>query len=670
MSNKVIQTILSLKDEMSGQLKIAAKATENARKQLEEAKKEIDKHRQASVKNTEVLKQAKAEVTDLKKIQSMYRSEIARAEQQIKDLSNQTSRNKKEMKENKLALDAAKQSLDSLKQAQNQTKIAIANAQNEVGKHEEALKASNKMIEQARTKAKQYGKIIAETSGKIKEAKETVKSWGKSAFSSMDAVIKKSLLVGSAFITATSGLSLGAAGTVGLTEAIDLEGYRTQLDTATKDTKKASMLMSNAVQFANETPFQTGHVVEATAKMEAYSVSSQKWLKDIADMAGATNREILDATDAVIDARKGEYEGLEGFGIDKEMLMANAAKIYGENIVFDKKGQVKKIELLETVLQKTMQEKFANGALKQAQTMKGTWSTILGVTKTSLANILGMTNDGTIRQGSLYQVLKDKMQIVVNLLDKWHKDGTIKMIGEQVTQVVLVIINVVTRLYNLFMKYKEIIFLVIKVVGTLYLLIKAIIFVTAVVKVLSTVLGVLKIIWMVLNLVIGMSPLGIIVLGIMAIVAAGFILMKVLQGIWNLASKAFNVIKKVLGFGKNKVEVEKKEKTETDIKQKVIADFESPKIEDFNIGSSMKVPKIEEINNLGMPKIEIPKVNGEKQKIISNNNEKTNNNNSKQEHNIINNFNGDIYGFDAFTEKVAEAIMKMTSMNKVNVTGG
>ena len=46
--------------------------------------------------------------------------------------------------------------------------------------------------------------------------------------------------------------------------------------------------------------------------MEAYGVSSEKWLRRVADMAGATNKEMEQATNAVIDVlTKGEYQGIE-----------------------------------------------------------------------------------------------------------------------------------------------------------------------------------------------------------------------------------------------------------------------------------------------------------------------------------------------------------------------
>lgn len=650
IKSKVINTILTLTDKMSAPLKAAAKATNSANKQLENAKKELDKHKAASVKNTEALKKSKAEVADLKKVQSMYRMEVARAEQQIKELTSKTGLNKKQQKENKIAIDAARRSLETLRKSQNATTSAIEKAEAQVKVHKNALDASNKKIKEARERTKKYSKQVADTTKKLKEAEKTVKQWGKSALTGMDNAIKKALKFGAV----TLGATTGAAATVGLGEAINLEGYKSQLETATKSTEKASMLMSNAIKLANNTPFETGQVVEATAIMESYKISSEKWLKDVADMAGATNKDILQATEAMADASMGEFERLKEFGILKEELIAAAAEKYGKYVVFSKSGQVKDRLKLETILQETMQSKFKGGAEKQAKTMKGLWSTIVGVTKTSLAQILGITEQGTIRQGSLYELLKNKMQLVVDLLNKWQKDGTIEKVTVIVTNAVTSIIDKVIALYNFFMEYKNIIIMIVKFVATMCVLAKVIVIVTAVTKALSVAWTILKVLFIVFNALITMSPLGWLILAIMGVVAAGYLLVKVLIKIWEIAGKAFGVVKKVLGFGDKKIETKSTSKEEKNIKNKNSTEIDIPGLKDID---------------MGMPEIEVPKLNNTPLKNETGNTDKKSSEAKevKKEIKFIFNFKGDVYGMENFREKVAEAVIKSYSVYKSNV---
>ena len=266
----------------------------------------------------------------------------------------------------------------------------------------------------------------------------------------MDSIVKRTAQAAIAIGTVVTGFAVKT----GFGEAMNLEGYRMQLETATKDTEKASNLMVNAVKFANSTPFETGEVISSVAKMEAMGASSEKWLKDVADMAGATNKSIDQATEAMIDARKGEYERLKEFGLDKEMVLAKAVEMYGKKAVMSKKNETQKRIFLENALQKLMQEKFKDGAEKQSKTIKGLLSTITGVTKISLAKIVGITESGTAKQGGLYEKLKIQLERVVSVLNKWQEDGTIDAIAEKVTTAVENMITFFSNLFN-FIKLKS-----------------------------------------------------------------------------------------------------------------------------------------------------------------------------------------------------------------------
>ncbi|WP_099192226.1 hypothetical protein [Tepidibacter mesophilus] len=227
----------------------------------------------------------------------------------------------------------------------------------------------------------------------------------------------------------------GLATKVGFGEAFNMEGYKVQLETATKNTKKASKLMANAVRFANKTPFETGAVVEATATMETYGLSSKRWLKDVANMAGSTNKSISQATEAMTDIAVGEFERIKEFGLRKDMILAESNKKYGEGVIFNSKGQViDQIKLMD-VVQSMMQKKFKGGAKALSETSRGMWSTITGITKSSLAKILGMQENGTIKASSALDKLKGKIQNVADTLQRWQEDGTMDKIADKASEV-------------------------------------------------------------------------------------------------------------------------------------------------------------------------------------------------------------------------------------------
>ena len=215
---------------------------------------------------------------------------------------------------------------------------------------------------------------------------------------------------------------------------MDLEGYRLQLETATKDTVKAAGIMRYAIDLANRTPFEGGELVEGAAKFEAMGMSAEQWLTRAGDMAAATNKSFDQATEALIDAQTGELERLKEFGITKAMVVAQGEKLFRKVQIVNNKGQIVNQEKFNQALISLMEDKFAGGMEKQAGTMKGLWSTVTGVTKSALAEMVGMSNDGSIRGGSAMERLKGSVAQLAGKLEQWQQDGTLSRLGEQLDQ--------------------------------------------------------------------------------------------------------------------------------------------------------------------------------------------------------------------------------------------
>ena len=209
---------------------------------------------------------------------------------------------------------------------------------------------------------------------------------------------------------AAAGLGvLGAAAVkTGFSEAFDMEGYRAQLETATKDTQKAAKIMTYAMDYANKTPFEGNEVVEGAAKFESMGMSAKKWLTYTGDMAGATNKSFDQAVEALIDAQTGELERLKEFGITKRQIQEKAEKMFTNEQIINNQGQITNQKKFNQAMLALMEDKFAGGAAKQAQTLKGAWSTVTGTVKSALANVMGMQSDGTVRAGSAFDIIREK----------------------------------------------------------------------------------------------------------------------------------------------------------------------------------------------------------------------------------------------------------------------
>lgn len=233
----------------------------------------------------------------------------------------------------------------------------------------------------------------------------------------VDMLKKFSILGGTLGVT-----SLGA----GIFEGMDYETFKVQLTTATKDTQKASQLMREAISFANKTPFETGQVIEATAKFESMGLSAQKWLSITADMAGATSKDMIQAVEAVIDAvASGEFERLKEFGLSKKTL----EDLDTSGKVFNNQGQVIDQVALVDLLFSEMEKRYKGGAEILSKTTKGMWSTVTGVFKNSMAKIVGVTDNGIIRTGSLLDNFKKIIEKVANKMIEWQQSGTVDKIS-------------------------------------------------------------------------------------------------------------------------------------------------------------------------------------------------------------------------------------------------
>lgn len=277
--------------------------------------------------------------------------------------------------------------------------------------------------------------VANRTKGVTKEMKgatRTVVSWKNSFNKSLDSMTSKVVKWGSA----TVGAIAGFAAKTGFSEAMDLEGYRMQLETATKDTEKAASIMKYAIDLANKTPFEGGQLVEGAAKFEAMGMSAKKWLTLTGDMAAATNKDFDQATEALIDAQTGELERLKEFGVTKAMIQQQAEDMFHDVQVVNNKGQIVDQEKFNEAMIQLMKDKYTGGMERQATTLKGVFSTITGVTKSALAKIAGMNEDGSVRAGSAFDLIRQKAVALSEKLQQWQSDGTLDQIANKFTTLV------------------------------------------------------------------------------------------------------------------------------------------------------------------------------------------------------------------------------------------
>ncbi len=385
-------------------------------------------------------------------------------------------------------------------------------------------------------------RAVRNTQGVTREmrtATRTVVSFKNKASAAIGGVITKFAKLG----IATADVVAGLAAKTGLSEAMDLEGYRLQLETATKDTQKASDIMQYAIDLANKTPFEGGQLVEGAAKFEAMGMSAETWLSRAGDMAAATNKDFDSATEALIDAQTGELERLKEFGITKSMILDQGEKMFSGVQIANNQGQITDQEKFNEALVALMEDKFKGGMEKQATTLKGTWSTVTGITKSALAGIVGISSDGSIKAGSAMEFLKDKAGFLAEKLQQFQQDGTLDRLATQFNDGLAKGIDMASTAFDWLKQNSGSIIQGLKMLGSALAIVKVAQFATGVFKAVKTVSLFAKAV----GLFVAANP---VVLVIGLIIAAGALLIthwnkvkSFAAGLWDKTKQVFNGIK-------------------------------------------------------------------------------------------------------------------------------
>ena len=433
------EDIASVIKQHEAEMASLQKTYKDSKAVYDNAKNELVKLKQQHGANSDEVKEQERNIEALQNAYNSALSSYRQAKDAVQNL-------RAEYKSNNATIDLQIEAQENLAQQLIENNQAVKDARQQMKNYEQQMEDAEKAVKEAREETRKMTPELNKSKKAFDDAKKSVKDWGKNLISSIDGALLKIAKWG----TATASLAGGFAVKTGFETAFDLEAYRTQLDTAVKDTERASQLMKMAQDFSNASPFTSKETIQSTATMEAYGVSSEHWLKMVADMAGATNKEMEQATGALIDAlTKQEFQGLEEFGISKEMVIDKANLIYGNNKVFKKSGELRKNKNkeMEKVVEILMTEKFDGGAEKLSKTVKGLWSTVTGVTADSLAKIFGMEN-GLIKSGSALDILKQRLEQLADTLTKWQQDGTLDEMATKFTQTMTDILDGIANLFN------------------------------------------------------------------------------------------------------------------------------------------------------------------------------------------------------------------------------
>lgn len=329
----------------------------------------------------------------------------------------------------------------------------------------------------------------------------------------MDAISNGLKIVGTA-----AAAGFGAAVVASVKGASSLEGYRNTLNVVMKDQKKAGETMAWAVEFANKTPFETASVVDATVKLTSYGLVAKEVLPAIGDMAGVMNKDLNQAVEAVADAQTGELERLKEFGITKQMIIDQGAKIMKDKELVNSKGQIIDQENFNKALFSLMDEKFKGGMDLQANSIKGLWSTVTGSFQTTLATMAGISATGEIVIGGFFDKLKNGIKGIVDKLGEWQKDGTIQEWSDKAGQALTRFWDIGSKIFDSLIGAGK---RIIDNWGLIGPVLAGVLAGFIAFQVATTIINTAKLAMIAFNLVMAANPITLVVLAITALIAAG-----------------------------------------------------------------------------------------------------------------------------------------------------
>lgn len=193
----------------------------------------------------------------------------------------------------------------------------------------------------------------------------------------------------------------------------DMEQYQNTLTVVMKSQEEAAKTLTWANKFAAQTPFEIPQIVEATTRMSAYGIETQKTLGIVGDMASVMGKDLMQAVEAVADAQTGELERLKEFGITKNMIQEQA-KLLGSNPI-NNQGSITDQKAFNAALFSLMEQRFKGGMEMQSKSYKGMISNVKDFIG-SMGRQLGQP---------LFDKTKKQLQGLLATLNQLQDNGTL-----------------------------------------------------------------------------------------------------------------------------------------------------------------------------------------------------------------------------------------------------
>lgn len=322
-------------------------------------------------------------------------------------------------------------SIKKIKEATQGAKSAMNEASNSTNKFKTAMGNVRNSVSNATNSLKNL------VTGGFNKVKTGVKN-ASDSISKFNATLKGNVIsneIGNLQKLAMAYLGVKSASSLFKTaigSATEFQNYRNTLNVVMKDTNAAAETFKQYTDYANKTPWTEGEVVNAGVKLKSYGLEGTlEQIQKISDMSAVMNKSLDQGVEAIADAETGELERLKEFGITKQQIV-DMAKSMGKDVV-NNKGQITDQSAFNDAMFAVMEQKFSGGTDNMAKTFTGRMSTIKGTFQKTMASIIGVADDGTVKTGSAFDVISNRLEDVISVMQNFASNGGAEKVGEIVS---------------------------------------------------------------------------------------------------------------------------------------------------------------------------------------------------------------------------------------------
>ena len=191
-----------------------------------------------------------------------------------------------------------------------------------------------------------------------------------------------------------------------------------------------------ATNEANNTPFSENEVASGLARAHSLNLKddakSFKMYEDLGSFAKIQGvGDLSSAIDAISDMQGGEWERLQTITGIKRAQLEKFASENGIGDFTNKSGQVTDPDKAIEALQAYMDKKGITGMTdKFSKTFSGRMSTLKGNASKALAEVAGIQDDGTVKDGSLFDNASKGMERLITSVNKFSKSESFDKISD------------------------------------------------------------------------------------------------------------------------------------------------------------------------------------------------------------------------------------------------